>query len=122
MPYLRWLRDKGIHLLVWVDDLLMCLPPLQEHRHDAELCGGHNTCVMCQCTRARALKLEAEIDREMEALGLFTNEKRQAPARQGEFIGLDYDTADCVFLLTTEKATSLANKAKELADAENSSP
>ena len=77
---------------------------------------------MCQCTRERALKLEAEIDREMEALGLFTNEKRQAPARQGEFIRLDYDTADCVFLLTKDKATSLAQKAKVLADAEDSSP
>ena len=122
MPYLRRLRDKGIHLLVWVDDLLMCLPPLPEHRHDAALCGGHETCKMCQCTRDRALKLEAEIDREMDALGLFTNEKRQAPARQGEFIGLDYDTADCVFLLTKDKTAALAQKAKMLAEAEDSSP
>ena len=52
---------------------------------------------MCACTRSQALKLEKEIDREMDALGLFTNSKRQAPSREGEFIGLNYDTADCLF-------------------------
>ena len=79
-------------------------------------------CWMCQCTYARALKLEAEVDREMEALGLFTNEKRQSPAQQGEFIGLDYDTAACVFVLTKEKAEKLEAAAVKLLRAVQHSP
>jgi hypothetical protein len=31
LPYLRHLREKGIQILLWVDDLLCVLPPLPEH-------------------------------------------------------------------------------------------
>ena len=108
--------------MLWVDDLLCVLPPLPEHEHDASTCGGHETCFMCACTRSRALKLEKEINREMDALGLFTNSKRQAPSREGEFIGLNYDTAACVFILLEEKGISLAATAQELHDQPTCSP
>lgn len=121
-PYLRRLRANSIQLLTWVDDLLMVVQPLPEDSHDAAECGGHASYGKCSSTRDRALRLEAEVDREMDALGLFTNEKRMSPARQGEFLCLNWDTARCVFYLTSEKAASLASKAADLASQEFVTP
>ncbi len=60
----------------------------------------------------------------MDALCLFTNEKRQAPEHDVEFIGLAYDTATCTFVLTKTKVESLqvATAAATLASTLESSP
>jgi hypothetical protein len=107
-PVDRWVRAKGIPMLRWVDDYILALPPLPEHRHDTRGCGGIPACWICQQTYQRALVLQSEFLQLLADLGFTFNDKQTPPAQRGEFIGLGWDTLACTFWMPKAKAHKLA--------------
>ena len=121
-PLLRMLKSLGVLMIQWVDDVLFILPNTTDPSHDPHTCRGRGTCPHCDATFARALELEAIIDAEIELLGFLTNDKKTHPAQDGDFLGLGWDTVKCTFVLTQEKALSLAALASEILATQSTTP
>jgi hypothetical protein len=113
-PIDRWIRNRSIALLRWVDDLCMSLPPKPEYRHDTSHCGGFRSCFMCKDTHTRAVKLARELDNLLLELGFELNDKLTAPSQRGEFIGLGWDTLHCTFWMPAAKANKIASLAADV--------
>ena len=113
-PVFRKIRSMGVHVVEWVDDSLYVCPNTNDPSHDPMLCGGRKSCHFCEATFAKAEEVEALVDQLFQDLGFLTNEENTAPAQEGEFIGICFDSKRSVFHLTAEKASSLAQEAAEL--------
>jgi hypothetical protein len=113
-PVDRWIRNRGISMLRWVDDFALSLPPRPEFRHDTLHCGGTASCYMCKDTLQRATKLMHELDTLLIDLGFTLNDKRTQPSQRGEFIGLGWDTIRCCFWMPAAKANALADTAQAI--------
>ena len=104
----------GVHVVEWVDDSFYVCPNTDDPSHDPMLCGGREGCNFCAETFQKAESIEIKIDQLFKDLGFLTNDKDTAPAQQGEFIGINFDTRRSVFHLTAEKASSLSQEASAL--------
>eukprot|EP00961_Rhodomonas_salina_P118064 1589000-Rhodomonas_salina.2 len=114
-PLAKHIRETyGVHVILWVDDLLFLLEGSEDPEHDVRYCGQEGKCKFCTESFRKARKLEAEIDALLADLGFLTNEKNEPPSQVGEFCGLHWDTIRSVFFLTKEKALSLTLKCEEL--------
>lgn len=110
-PLIKKWRLKGHRVLCWVDNLLFVT--WNECRNVGRCGGADGGCRSCLKARDEALRFEREVDKELEDLGLLTNEKNCGPAQVGAFLSLSFDTVKGVLFIDPEKAKSLAGKFEE---------
>ena len=121
-PVLRKFRAMGIHLLDWVDDILFVVQNTNDPSHDPSTCGGESKCQHCAATFKKARELEKVVDEELSALGFLFSEKNEPPRQDGEFLGLGWDTKRGIYILSQDKAKSLAQKAQDLLNESSLTP
>jgi hypothetical protein len=121
-PVVRKLKSFGCDIIEWVDDWLVIIKSKGGVDHNPRVCGGELGCIHCADTFRRAREIETLVDQELDLLGLLTSEKEAPPSQRGSFIGLIWDTVQGSFVLSGEKAESLALEAKSLLSAGRVTP
>jgi hypothetical protein len=91
----------------WVDDLLLVISALIQHKGCAGAAGG---CDTCRETVERARVISRYVARLLPALGIALSEKGHQATRRGTSVGIIHDTFAGRFFAPEEKVQKILTK------------